>query len=58
MLIHSPGKDPGLVEGHHGQALPRPVPQEQDPQGQAHEDPKEPKVNRVSNSQVFFSVSQ
>ena len=41
------GEDPGLVAGYHGQTLPWPVPQEQDAQGEADEDPKEPKVNRV-----------
>ena len=41
------GEDPGLVAGYHGQTLPWPVPQEQDAQGEADEDPKEPKVNCV-----------
>ena len=39
---------------YHGQTLPWPVPQEQDAQGEADEDPKEPKVNRVHISYLCF----
>ena len=42
------------MAGHHGQTLPWAVPQEQDAQGEAHEDPKEPKVNHVRISYKCF----
>ena len=54
------------MAGHHGQTLPWPVPQEQDAEGKADEDPKEPKVNfilvfrkckateQMSNSNLMF----
>ena len=40
-----PGEDSGLVARHHGSTLPWTIPQEQNPQGKADENPKEPKVN-------------
>ena len=45
-----------MVEGNHGETLPGSVPQEQDPQGKAHEDPEEPKVNRVRISHMFLDA--
>ena len=39
-----PGENPSLVARHHGSTLPWTIPQEQNPQGKADEDPKEPKV--------------
>ena len=47
LLIMSlpPGENPSLVARHHGSTLSWTIPQEQNPQGQADENPKEPKVN-------------
>ena len=35
------------MEGNHGETLPRTIPQEQDAQGKANEDPKESQVNQL-----------